>query len=129
MENIENTDTQASEMLEGEAVNVVEHDTIPKLPENANLIDAVTDALREAGHPDPEAWKAGLHEDATITDDQKIQRFLVNRCLFKYMAKMPHATLEARAALLMDGDQDDWHKALKTVVVPCIMLGVSITTE
>lgn len=97
---------------------------------------AASEALREAGHPNPSFWTANLHPhamDAALQFD--VQRFLVNRALEMMIGGFdPKAVfsekvaedyvkdqLDARYCLLPQGTQKVWINSFKQKVVPHIL--------
>ena len=86
-----------------------------------SLIDFVTNSLRSNGHPNPEAWKVGLHEDAYTTDNFGIQRFLVNRQLRLICGSAEANSMNVRYCLVEDGTYDDWTRLFNQMVMPFII--------
>lgn len=91
--------------------------------EDTRLADVVTNLLQEAGHPQPDDWKAGLHPDAMVTTDQQIQQFLINRQLRLVLGAAPEDTTNARYCLLETsaGTTEQWAQQIKAGVVPCMV--------
>lgn len=90
--------------------------------EVSNLIDEVTSAFVEAGHPRPEAWKGYLHPDALTTPDLSIQRFLINRALRLIVGLVTSEnTMDVRFCLVDNGEFIDWVRLFRIEVLPCLM--------
>lgn len=94
----------------------------PPVAPDARIAEVVSLRLRDAGHPNPTAWEAGLHPDTHRADlTQQAQRFHVNRRLRTMVGKYEENTLAVRTALIDDGDTEDWARHLDKVVIPCII--------
>lgn len=110
----------------------------PEAPTKEPLLhEAATQALKDAGHNNPEFWKRYLHphgEDPKVAFD--IQRFLINRSFEMTIGGInPSAhfenpktaedyardQLDARYCLLPTGDFKTWMHSYKQKVVPFIM--------
>lgn len=92
-----------------------------------SLVETITHMLREAGHANPESWIEfgnGLKEEAKVSQDINIQRFLINRHWVQIFTSVPFDLVEktrnARSCL-MNGECDlsDYIRLFKEIVVPC----------
>lgn len=92
----------------------------PEVPA-VNLIEYVTSRLAESGHPNPQGWEAGLHQDAYNPPDFPTQRFLVNRQLRQLVGRVPDNTTQIRFCLVDTGTSDDWLRLFEQMVLPCMM--------
>lgn len=107
------------------------HDVVnksPDVPESQEAafvpspyIDQLTAALAAAGHPNPENWKQYLHPDAYQTNDDNIQRFLINRALHMALPQAPRSTMDERYCLVETGSMERWMELLKEKVVPTMV--------
>lgn len=96
----------------------------PETVENVQpspYVGRITELLAAAGHPNPEAWKAHLHSDAYITNDDSIQRFLINRALRLSLADCPKPTMDERYCLVDTGPMERWAQLIEQKVVPCLV--------
>jgi len=84
-------------------------------------IDKLTAALAAAGHVNPESWKQHLEADAYITNDDDIQRFLINRALRLCLSQAPVSTMDERYCLVDKGDIPRWFELVEQKVVPCLV--------
>jgi hypothetical protein len=96
-----------------------------KTPPPAELSQYVSELLIAGGHPNPEAWKAILHEHAFGTEFP-LQRFHVNRAWRHHLGVLKLndttvKTMDAAWCLLDEGTFDDWSKCFKEGVLPCIL--------
>ena len=90
--------------------------------EVSSLIDEVTGAFVEAGHPHPEAWKGYLNPVAMATQDLSVQRFLINRALRLIIGLVTSEnTMDVRFCLVDNGEFRDWVRLFRTEVLPCLM--------
>ena len=105
-----------------QAVNfTVMQDVFPTRDIN-NLVEEVTQAMSDAGHPQPLAWQAYLNPDALNTTDLSIQRFLINRA-FRLIINLitNENTMDVRFCLVDNGEYLDWIRLFRVEVLPCIM--------
>lgn len=73
------------------------------------LVKKITDILSKLGHARPADWTLELHPDASITTDQGIQRFLINRCFRIILGKVTtEDTINTRFCLVDTGEIDRW---------------------
>lgn len=106
----------------------------PTLPRA--LYQDADDALRDAGHPNPEFWHTQLHNHALDPKlDFDVQRFLVNRAFElaiggfdpkarfseKVAADYARDQMDARYCLLPQGTAKVWLNSFKEKVVPHVM--------
>jgi len=90
--------------------------------EPTNLVHALTTLLTAAGHPRPDDWTRGLHEDANLTPDTSIQRFLINRNLRLILGECKtENTIDVRYCLVDSGDIKEWVRLMETMIVPCLV--------
>jgi hypothetical protein len=86
-----------------------------------NLAYEITEILRIANHPRPEAWMQGLHPDTFTVDDPGIQRFHINRYWRVELAKLSVDTMDLRFCLVDTGQISDWLRLFRTGgVAECI---------
>lgn len=85
------------------------------------FVDKLTAALQAAGHPNPEGWKNLLESDAYITNDDDIQRFLINRALRLVLCQAPVSTMDERYCLVDQGPVERWFELVEKSVVPCMV--------
>lgn len=93
------------------------------IPEFFRPADFLTNALKEAGHPNPDAWAESLHPGAHTEEKVEHRIFHVNRALRLYMSEQKDRdnTMQARQ-LLSDGiDEDTWRAIVNRGVVPWLM--------
>lgn len=81
------------------------------------LVREITQALAEAGHPNPERWTAVV-QAKTYGASPKLQRFLINRSLRLILGGCEEDSTAVRYCLFDDGDHGDYLKIFKDVVAP-----------
>ncbi|MNU19596.1 hypothetical protein D3C71_78270 [compost metagenome] len=97
----------------GEAQGETQHD---------NLAYAITDILRKAGHPRPEAWMQGLHPDTWTSNVPGIQRFHINRHWRVLIAEVESAdSIDVRYCLVDTGKISDWLRLFQTGVAKWVV--------
>lgn len=85
-------------------------------------VQAVTELLTEAGHPEPTKWLNGLDFRATDTSyDQNTRRFLVNRHWRPILGMVNEDTTNARYCLMDEGPMYTWLLLFKESVLPVII--------
>lgn len=86
-------------------------------------IEAVTALLIAGGHPNPQLWLQELHPDAFATNNDSIQRFLINRYWRMQLQKLDENTIDARFCLVDEAHVKtvDWLRVFKEGVLPCIL--------
>lgn len=104
------------------------------IPPIIDPIDAVTDLLREAQHPDPEAWLTRLPGGGTVATLKALrdaplqaQRVAVNRALRSSLLDRDIdedtaiTTMDQRYCIVDTGEIDVWKQLIKDAVVPCMV--------
>lgn len=87
--------------------------------ESIDPVDAITELLREAGHPNPTGWEKGLHPNALDkTRDPNERRYLVNRQWFTLLGMLEQDTTGERYCLVNNGTMYGWLVLIKTKIVP-----------
>jgi hypothetical protein len=87
----------------------------------APYVDKLTAALAAAGHPNPQGWKQYLEPDAFVTNNDDLQRFLINRALRMVLPMAPVSTMDERYCLVDKGDVGRWFELVESMVVPCMV--------
>lgn len=86
-------------------------------------VQDVTNALANAGHPNPSAWEQDLRETCPEAFDKQAsgtyRRVLVNRCLHLIIAEAGGQHAAAFRYLLVDqGTHDEWKTLINDNVAP-----------
>ena len=91
--------------------------------ESIDPVNAITELLVEAGHPEPRKWLIGLHPDATNeATPQHVRRFLVNRHWRPIVGMVEgEDTTMARYCMMDEGPMYTWLLLFKESVVPLIV--------
>lgn len=108
-----------------------EQNTAEQQDQPLSLTETVTLMIKQAGVENPDAWHAGLSQEAFTSPDLNVQRFLINRLwrgkLVEGLTKdQIRDTLNARGCLV-DGRWElaDWISHFKSDVIPtAIRVGV-----
>ncbi len=85
------------------------------------LVDQISELLGKHGYPFPRDWHNFVHQDAFISQDQGIQRFLINRYWRDVIGLYNESTLDVRQCLIDHGSIDDWLRLFEQGVIPCII--------
>jgi hypothetical protein len=93
---------------------------------NELLADFFTSELVKAGHPNPTAWKEGLHPDALKSSTPlPVQRFLINRQLRLIFGAMDPAlqsdTSNERFSLVDTGEISSWKRIVCEIPLRCMV--------
>lgn len=101
--------------------NNVDHENpeTPVVP--SPYVEKVTEALAAAGHSNPDGWKVYLESDALITNNDDVQRFLINRALRLALSQASVSTMDERYCLVDTGDVPRWFELVQQKVVPCMV--------
>lgn len=94
------------------------------IPEGKRLVQVISELLEKHGHPAPREWEAYVHQDAFISLDLGIQRFLINRYWRDIIGLFPENTLQVRQCLIDSGSFDDWLRLFETGVIPCVIRNI-----
>ncbi len=93
-------------------------------PEGKRLVQVISELFEKHGHPAPRAWEQFVHQDAFISLDFGIQRFLINRYWREVVGMYPENTLHVRQCLIDHGSIDDWLRLFEQGVIPCVMRNI-----
>jgi hypothetical protein len=97
--------------------------------EEIDPVEAVTELLRDAGHPNPTAWQRGLPAAAFDKEfDFNYRRTFVNRKLIEVMGMADENTMDARLCLVDTGLLSVWLLLIKQSVVP-IMVRLNLPND
>ncbi|BAW19317.1 hypothetical protein [Ralstonia phage RP31] len=87
-----------------------------------NPVDYLTNALHNAGYPNPTAWYKGIDPRAETADNEKDRIFFANRALRLYLAEVPDRENISPRMLLADGITSiQWTALVDQGVVPWLM--------
>lgn len=102
-------------------------------PSSFNPIDVLTQLLKDAGHPQPEAWKERLDSNHDKVDQNVIPpRFFVNRAVRSVLSdldleRLPRedgkgivTTIDERTCTVDQGSDAEWVDMMRDRVVPCM---------
>ncbi len=93
-------------------------------PTDKRLVELISELLVKHGHPAPKEWEQYVHQDAFISPDLGIQRFLINRFWREFIGLMPENTFQIRQCLIDQGPIDDWLRLFEQGVIPCVMRNI-----
>ena len=88
------------------------------------LVQVITDLLRKHNHPAPSEWESQVHQDAFISPDQGIQRFLINRYWRQEIGLYNENTIAIRQYLIDQGSINDWLRLFEQGVIPCVIRNI-----
>ena len=96
---------------------------VPVVDAHLNPVQDVTDALRAAGHPNPEDWLQHVHSFYPQALDQTTsgtgRRVLVNRVLHVVLGLTDHPESGKYRFLLIDqGSHEEWLGMIQKEVAP-----------
>jgi hypothetical protein len=95
--------------------------TIPRQSTDINLLQAVTDLLTKAGHPDPTKWLSHPILLDAHNANPRLQRFLINRFWRIKLGGLDIDTVTQRYCLFDEGPDQSWLETFDTVVVSTIV--------
>ena len=108
--------------------NVLVQDVENSLEVKPTLADVVSDILTKYGHPNPNAWRAGLPSDALNAEtDVGVQKFLLSRHWSMLLGEMPQDTRTERFYLNDAVTVKDWLKIFEEVIVKKVLI-VQVST-
>lgn len=93
----------------------------PRVPGDIDLVQAVTELLKEAGHPQPMNWEFQLAMANPRLEGPHLQRHLINRYWRVKLGMCEEDTNAARFCLFADGEHSEYLQVFKTNVLPYII--------
>lgn len=94
------------------------------IPEGKRLVQVISELLEKHGHPASREWEASVHQDAFISLDRGVQRFLINRYWRDTIGLFSENTLQVRQCLIDSGSFEDWLRLFETGVIPCVIRNI-----
>lgn len=86
-----------------------------------SLVEQVSELLAKAGHGRPTDWVKGVHPDVHVTQDEGVQRFLINRYWRVQLGALAIDTMDVRYCLVDTGEISRWLSLFEQGVVPCVV--------
>lgn len=92
-----------------------------RLPEELDVVSAVTEALRQANHPQPELWLQDPLIQQAAPAAPKLQQFLINRYWRLQFGGCAASTTAERYCLTDDSAPKEYLKIFTGAVAPAIV--------
>ena len=93
----------------------------PRVPEDLDLIQCVTQILMELGHPTPGSWESNPVLADAMNANPKLQRFLINRHWRTVLGMSSENTTRERYCLLDTGEDTEYLQIFRDAVGPTIV--------
>lgn len=97
--------------------------TETRKPGDPDYVEAVTKTLREANHPQPEAWLDAKDVKEAIGEAPKRQRFLIGRHFCQKLAEVEDSTTTERFFLnkIVDAPISEYLDVFRKAILPTVV--------